>query len=293
MKEATILLQQSLLLTLLASSSSAAVRVVAVGDLHGDVSATITTLCKAGLVSSKAPHHWIGGETTLLQLGDVLDRGYEEAEVLDLLRSLRKEARAAGGDVISLLGNHEILNVCGQAMNFIHPDAIESFGPDRVEAFKPGGALARELAECPVVAIIDDTAYVHAALPPGPAGWPSPPTRESIRELNAAAKSWLLGERSATGTPKLLQPDHHSPVWNRAMSSPSDVEPASHHCDTLRKALGSLGVKRLVVGHTPQDRQLRVRVRYGAVTLAWRLRHGRGVRSARGRRRRCACSRQK
>mgnify|MGYP002631985453 CR=1 FL=1 len=241
-----------LIVSLLLLSRVAARRVVAVGDLHGDLGASLLTLSNCGLISKEAPHRWTGGSTTLVQLGDLLDRGCEEPEVLELLKSLRTEARAAGGDVVTLLGNHEILNVCGQAANFVHPKAMDSFGPDRFAAFAPGSPLARDFfAECLVVAIIDDTAYVHAALPAGPSGWPSLPTRESIAELNAAASAWLRGESSSP--PKALQPDHHSPVWNRAYSSPSGLEPAQHHCQDVKKALASIGVRRMVVGHTPQD----------------------------------------
>lgn len=218
-------------------------RVIAIGDLHGDVGAFQSTLRVASLIGPTSCS-WTGGTTTLVQLGDVLDRGTQEQECWDLLQALKREASAVGGEVITLLGNHEILNLRGEAARFIHPKAHEHFGPDRAAAFAPGGTLAREFAECPVVAIIDDTAYVHAALPHGA-------TRESCADLNAATRAWLLGE--VPQCPPMLLPDHGSPVWNRAYSSPSDVEPSSRNCRELKRDLGILGVSRVVVGHTPQD----------------------------------------
>lgn len=57
-------------------------RVVAIGDLHGDMAQALRALALAGVVgldpdgSNRAV--WTGGNTTLVQLGDILDRGDEE-----------------------------------------------------------------------------------------------------------------------------------------------------------------------------------------------------------------------
>ena len=232
-----------MLLALLSTLSLTPSRIVAIGDLHGDLSASLRILRMAGLVDASS-HRWAGGDSVLVQLGDVLDRGTEEPEVWSLLQSLRREAPQAGGAVHVLLGNHEILNVCGDADDFVHPAARESFGPDRAKAFAPGGAIARELASCSVCVILGDTAFVHGALPPDA-------TRASIGELNREARRWLLGERPE-GPPRELLPARASPVWSRAYSSPNDREPTPVVCNALRKSLGNLGVSRVVVGHTPQ-----------------------------------------
>jgi hypothetical protein len=43
-------------------------------------------------------------------VGDILDRGDEEKDCLDLLLALKPQAKAAGGQLHILLGNHEIMN---------------------------------------------------------------------------------------------------------------------------------------------------------------------------------------
>jgi hypothetical protein len=83
-------------------------RVVALGDVHGDSYALSTVLRDAGLIDEVGA--WVGGDAMLVQVGDVLDRGPDEAVCLMLLMRLQKEARAAGGDVVTLLGNHEVMN---------------------------------------------------------------------------------------------------------------------------------------------------------------------------------------
>jgi len=85
--------------------------VVAIGDVHGDFDDFVIILQRAGLID--AQHHWTGGQTTLVQVGDLLDRGPRPREVMDLVISLEKEAPKAGGRVVSLLGNHEMMNIMG------------------------------------------------------------------------------------------------------------------------------------------------------------------------------------
>ena len=86
-------------------------RLVAIGDLHGDLDATRRVLRLAGATDERDA--WVGGDLVLVQTGDQLDRGDDEPEILDLFDRLAKEAAAAGGAVHVLNGNHEFMNVKG------------------------------------------------------------------------------------------------------------------------------------------------------------------------------------
>eukprot|EP00878_Enallax_costatus_P003063 GHUV01003262.1.p1 GENE.GHUV01003262.1~~GHUV01003262.1.p1 ORF type:complete len:197 (+),score=20.82 GHUV01003262.1:162-752(+) len=89
-------------------------RIVAIGDLHGDMGKTIRSLQIARLAEQRNGQIvWTGGDTVVVQLGDVLDRGDTEIGILRLLRQLDQQARLEGGAVYMLNGNHESLNVCG------------------------------------------------------------------------------------------------------------------------------------------------------------------------------------
>lgn len=84
-------------------------RVVAIGDVHGAYSALVDILKAAGVVDERLA--WTGGRTILVQLGDLFDRGPESRQAMDLLLRLEAEAPAAGGRVIALLGNHEVMRL--------------------------------------------------------------------------------------------------------------------------------------------------------------------------------------
>lgn len=86
-------------------------RLIAIGDLHGDLQKSKESLRLAGLIDGS--DRWVGGSTTVVQIGDVLDRGGDELKILYFLEKLKHEASKTGGTVITMNGNHEIMNVCG------------------------------------------------------------------------------------------------------------------------------------------------------------------------------------
>lgn len=90
-------------------------RIVAIGDLHGDLTKAIRALELAGVLEMQgeeiAAAKWVGGNTLVVQMGDLCDRGPAELQTMLLLRWLAAQARLSGGDVITLNGNHDIMQV--------------------------------------------------------------------------------------------------------------------------------------------------------------------------------------
>ncbi len=113
---------------LLAASAIAGDRVVAVGDVHGSFDGLVSILQRAQLIDAET--HWIGGEATLVQVGDLFDRGLHVPEVLDLLMRLQGEADSAGGRVIVLLGNHEAMNLT-DFFRDVNPEIYAAFADDK------------------------------------------------------------------------------------------------------------------------------------------------------------------
>ena len=164
------------LLAVLAVTSSVAAgeRIVAIGDIHGNYDGFVSILQRAGLVDDEA--HWIGGETTFVQTGDIFDRGVEVFEVLDLLMRLEQEAAAAGGKVIVLLGNHEGMNLVGFFRD-VNPEVYTRFVDNKSEKRRKAAyknfkkywrAKAEEILGAPVAEVPEEIKEQWmAAIPPG------------------------------------------------------------------------------------------------------------------------------
>ena len=105
------LLALAAMFAVIPAAASAANRIVAVGDLHGDYRAWVDIARNAGLIDARG--RWAGGRTTLVQMGDIVDREPESLQIIHSLQQLQKQAPHAGGRVIVILGNHEAMNLLG------------------------------------------------------------------------------------------------------------------------------------------------------------------------------------
>lgn len=99
-------------------------RIVAIGDLHGDNDAWRAIAQGAGLIDRKGK--WTGGRTTLVQLGDIVDRQPDSLKIIRDLMRLQREASRKGGKVVVIVGNHEAMNMTND-LRYVHPGEIAAF----------------------------------------------------------------------------------------------------------------------------------------------------------------------
>jgi len=234
----------------------AAERVVAIGDLHGDLAATRRALRLAGAIDDQ--DRWTGGKLVVVQTGDQLDRGDDEPDILALLDRLSTEAKAAGGALHVLNGNHEVMNVQGDFRYVTedgfedyaktppgsHDRAVQKLPPEargRASAFLSGGSVARSLAERPVVIQVGDSVFVHGGVRERHVDY-------GLGRINREARQWMQASALAPA-PEMLTSEQ-APTWARLYS---DGTPSQAACDELSRVLGRLRAKRLVVGHTVQQ----------------------------------------
>lgn len=258
----------------------AADRIIAIGDVHGDVDAMRESLQMSGVIDEY--DKWVGGKTVLVQVGDQLDRGNREREIYDLLFKLQDRAPEFGGAVHILLGNHEMMNTRldfryvtkggfqdfdrdggiarvfgGTGRSQIPADVMRSIRAlptgmrARAKSLCSGGPLAMELAErAKISVIIGDNVFVHGGLTPKHLTFGGRDPKESIAtlaELNRDVKQFLIGK----GKYPIALKGASSPVWLRDYSRAS-VRAGSTECKTLAETLKMIRAKRMIVGHTPQ-----------------------------------------
>lgn len=229
-------------------------RIVAIGDIHGDLNAARAALRLAGAID--AEDHWIGGDLVVVQTGDILDRGDDEAAIFALFDRLGEEASQSGGAVHIINGNHELMNSYldyryvteggltefeGLGDTEADDSLLATLDPServRAAAFRPGGPLALRLAEQAVTVTIGNTLFTHAGILPEHVDL-------GLDRMEAEVQAWL---RDEVPQPEWIRGDRGL-VWNRVFS---DL-PNPDVCDTLDEVLDRLNLQRMVVGHTVQE----------------------------------------
>ncbi len=232
-------------------------RIVAIGDVHGDVNALRAALRLGGAIDEAGK--WIGKNLVVVQTGDQLDRGDDEPQIIELFARLRGDAQAKGGAVHVLSGNHEVMNVQAD-FRYVTPDGFHDFSgghPDalhlqltssvppeqrgRTAAFLPGGEVARRLSSQPVVLQIGGNVFVHG-------GVLEQHVRYGVGRLNRETSAWMAGSPTEPAPPSITS--QRAPIWVRDYS---DGTPATDRCAELSRVLSALSARRMIVGHTVQQ----------------------------------------
>jgi hypothetical protein len=268
-------------------------RIVVIGDVHGDYDLTIKLLKIAKVINDNV--EWIGTDTHIVQVGDQIDRcrqnGYpcnhklgthndeaSDIRILKFLTELHLEAKKVGGAVISLLGNHELMNVLGD-MTYVSYLGLEEFEsyidpkyPNkkfesgleaRQHAFRAGNEYGTFLG-CTRLAsvIIGSNLFIHAGIIP-----------EFIEELNSNVnfdlhisdkfdmeklnliiRKWLLKKINKKYVSEIISGSRISMFWNRILGNiPPGASMKHQDCsEYLKPVLKLLQIGNMIIGHTPQ-----------------------------------------
>ncbi|KAI9293526.1 Metallo-dependent phosphatase [Neoconidiobolus thromboides FSU 785] len=217
-------------------------RVVAVGDLHGDYNNMIKILQMSKVINNE--NEWIGGShTTLVQTGDVVDRGPDAKKIYNYFMELRKDALSKGGLFIPLLGNHETMNLSEDYKDVSEED-ITKFGSKekRKKEFSKIGKIGQYLRNLNVTAKVHDTIFCHGGIN---LDW----SKKKIEGLNKESHEYLLLD-SANELSKraIFTKEADGPLFYRGYANDEE----NKVCSKLIKALDNLGAKRMVMGHTVQ-----------------------------------------
>ena len=244
-------------------------KIIAIGDLHGDYTATIEILILCKLIPKNSSTDvnqwdkikWIGGDTYLVQLGDILDSkkrvnnslvfNDNEFYIICLFLSLNKQAQREKGKIILLLGNHELMNITGD-FRYVSTDALDNNGGHkmRTQFFKPGNLFCTKMSELyHGVAKIGNFLFVHGGIHKDITTRYS---KKTIPITNLILKLFLQNKLS----PKLKSEFEHIYLndngicWTREYSQ---NKLSQQKCGELNNILDVLDIKHIIVGHTLQE----------------------------------------
>jgi len=86
-------------------------KLLLISDIEGEFKPFRDLLLAAKVIDQR--YNWTFGNGSLVIAGDLFDRGKDVVPELWLLYKLEDEAKASGGRVHVLLGNHDIMNLSG------------------------------------------------------------------------------------------------------------------------------------------------------------------------------------
>ena len=137
------------------------------GDVHGEFDRVLWHLRLADLIDAEL--RWTGGRAAVAFLGDLFDRGKDVTRLLWFIYGLEREAEAAGGRVITLLGNHEAMILTGD-LRYLAPKEkmiADRHGMSYDRMFDPErSVLGRWIAAKPGLVRLDDLLLAHGGVSP-------------------------------------------------------------------------------------------------------------------------------
>ncbi|KAG0702508.1 Metallo-dependent phosphatase-like protein [Suillus ampliporus] len=266
-------------------------KIIAVGDIHGDIGNAEHILQMAGVVDEN--NNWSGNVDVFVQTGDIIDRGDDTIELFNWMEDLREQALAVNGIVLSILGNHEYMNAIGD-WRYVLESEKKTFEPrdSRLEAVTTGWLADAWAANYTTAARLP----LHGLLGPPNTDYPAPDgsafARANAGPLSHAAFSFVHGGLAPTypnlqpfpsaingiGSSLLRrlrerkpQPLPHPPSSYPGLPAGTTREEARMYsadgplwyrgwadeddrkvCPMVDAVLEKTGTRRMVMGHTPQ-----------------------------------------
>jgi hypothetical protein len=252
---------------------------------------------------------WIGGKTHVVQVGDQIDRCRpngsktcdnpltlrssededSDTKILKLFTDLHEQAVEHGGAVISLLGNHELLNALGE-VQYVSFKGLNKFmkkykvnGLDfedpieaRKHAFQPGNEYGKFLG-CTrnATVVIGSNLFVHAGIVDALARELQLHSYMDVENINIIIKKWLLGLIQTNQVNNLVR-SQDSMFWSRILGSiPNNMPMSYEDCkDNITEVLKIFKIDKMIIGHTPQSFMFSKDINGTCGNKIWRVDNG-------------------
>ena len=187
--------------------------------------------------------NWTFGKDHLVLSGDFVDRGAMVTEVLWLIYSLEEKAKAAGGYVHYVLGNHEIMNMANE-LDYVNERYIQHakmMNKPYMQLFGPNAEIGRWLATKNVVERVGNTLFSHAGI----SGYMNM-LRMPLKELNEITRPFYTDTTYKYSDDRLnIIYSDFGPFWYR-----NYYKAPRANITQIDSTLDLYGVRTISTGHT-------------------------------------------
>lgn len=223
--------------------------VYALSDPHGGYLALGNLLSGNHLIDSFASDpsrasdaRWTGKDAILVVAGDLIDKGPESLGVIDLLRTLEREAPSSGGRVVVTMGNHEaefFVDPHNHKAASSSPDlpgideelTRQGVSPADLARGNDAAGRGRWLLDLPFAVRIKQWFFSHGGNTDGLS------LKDLDKRLRKSIDSSGFGDKDITGDKSILEAQE----W---YGDPNADSIGAHNA-------AALGVKHIVFGHDP------------------------------------------
>ena len=223
-------------------------KILVISDIEGNFGA-LRKLLQANHVIDD-DFNWTFDKNHLVFIGDLVDRGTMVTEVLWLIYSLEEKAKAAGGYVHFILGNHEIMNMSGD-LRYVQERYIQHaalMNKSYMQLFGPDAEIGRWFATKNVAERIGDILFMHGGISSYVNNLNIP-----LKELNDLVRPFYADTSFDYPDKRLnvLYSDY-GPFWYRGYY----IEPKAT-MQQIDSTLNFYGVHHIATGHTIVANEIR------------------------------------
>jgi hypothetical protein len=288
MKKLFILFALFFSFKILHSSEELPNRLFVFGDIHGNKKHALRLLklteAFESLEKGTNEIKWkdakdLNAKITIIQLGDILDRGDDDIELLKLFDDLRSTAAQFGHELIMVQGNHEWMNASGDFLD----TSLKRKNSHHSQLLKSGNEYAKNILSLnKTVFIRDGIIYVHGGLSldflmkdlkfddENVKNLQLAPI-EMIEQYNQFQSNYLIKPSIKKALKPILENSLYfsffnkkekkdlilsnndwSPMWYRGYVTEVN-KPEKKVCEKLQKVLNIFNAKKMIVAHTPQN----------------------------------------
>lgn len=217
-------------------------RLFILSDIEGNFAALRKLLQGNGVINEN--FDWTFGSGELVLVGDFFDRGSQVTEVLWLIYSLEEKAKAAGGYVHFVLGNHEIMNLSND-LRYLNAKYLETVTASQEQystLYGDSSEIGRWIRTKNIMERVGDMLFLHG-------GYSSEMnnTGLTIEKINELARPFFA---DTTYTYPYIETElimgEKGPFWYRGYYMGTKTATDAQ----IDSTLNNFYVKHIVTGHT-------------------------------------------